>query len=247
VDEPVLDHPGGAIGAFEAMAAMPAQGQRSIASAVEEEQGLLAPSQSLFQLPDQPRRQPAPARRRVLGKVERLDLGQLGDPVALGQLDLAIDTDFGHLPALDRRRGRGEHDRDPLQLGPHHRDVAGVILDSLLLLEAGLVRFVDDDQPEPGVGEEERGTGADHHFGIAARDRPPGAAALGLPEAGMPGDRLMPEARGEALQKRLGERDLGQQYQSLPALPKGFGHRLEIDFGLARSGDSVEQERRELG
>ena len=40
--QPVLDHPGGAIGALETVATVAAQGQRSEAAAVEEEQSVLA-------------------------------------------------------------------------------------------------------------------------------------------------------------------------------------------------------------
>jgi hypothetical protein len=57
----------------------------------------------------------------------------------------------------------------------------------------------------------------------------------------------MAEAGGEALEEGLGQSDLGQQHQRLPPKAQGFGHRLEIDFGLARSGDSVEQEGHEIG
>ncbi len=59
----------------------------------------------------------------------------------------------------------------------------------------------------------------------------------------MPGDRRAAEARLEALEERLGQRDFGQQDERLPALAEAFGDRLEIDFGLARSGDAVEQDR----
>jgi hypothetical protein len=59
----------------------------------------------------------------------------------------------------------------------------------------------------------------------------------------MPGHRLTAETGGEASQERLGQRDLGQQDEYLPALPNGLGNRLEIDLGLARSGDAVEQDR----
>ena len=66
------------------------------------------------------------------------------------------------------------------KLGAHHRDVAGVILDALLLLEARLVRLVDDDQAELRIGQEQRRAGADHDPRLAGGDRPPGAAALRL-------------------------------------------------------------------
>ncbi len=61
----------------------------------------------------------------------------------------------------------------------------------------------------------------------------------------MPGHRLVAEAGGEALEKGLGERDLGQQDERLPPPPKRLGDRFEIDLGLAGPGHPVEQEGRE--
>ena len=110
VHQPMLDHPGGAIGTLEAVAAMAAQRQRREAAAVEEQQRLFARGEVGFQLGDQARRQPAPARRRVLGQVDGADLGQGGEAMALGQLQLAVAADLDHVPRLDRRRGRGEDD-----------------------------------------------------------------------------------------------------------------------------------------
>ena len=50
VHQPVLDHPGGAVRALEAMAAMAAQGQRRKAAAVEEQERLLAAVEIGFEL-----------------------------------------------------------------------------------------------------------------------------------------------------------------------------------------------------
>jgi hypothetical protein len=80
VDEPVLDHPGGAVRALEAVPAGAAQGQRRIAAAVEEQQALLAALEIGLQLAHQRRRQPAAARRRILDEVDRGDVRQLGAP-----------------------------------------------------------------------------------------------------------------------------------------------------------------------
>ena len=59
----------------------------------------------------------------------------------------------------------------------------------------------------------------------------------------MPGDRRAAEARLEALEERLGQRDFGKQDQRLLALAQALGDRFEIDLGLARAGDAVEQDR----
>ena len=205
---------------------------------------LLAALEIGFELRDQRRREPAAARRRVLGQVDRADVGQRRAGEARGQADLAVAADLDHVPALDRRRRGREDDRNVLEPGAHHRRVAGVILDAVLLLEARLVRLVDDDQAEVGIGQEQRRARADRDLRLARLAMPrQRAAPLGRAQARMPGDRRAAEARLEALEERLGQRDLGQQDERLAALAQAFGDRFEIDFGLARAGDSVEQDR----
>ncbi len=118
-------------------------------------------------------------------------------------------------------------------------------MDAVLLLEAGFVRLVDDDDAEIGVRQEQGRARADDDLRIPARDGVPRAAALGRAQAAVPRHRLAAEARGEARQHRLGQRDLGQQDERLfPGLDRG-GDGLHIDFGLARPGDAVEQQRLE--
>ncbi len=136
VHQPVLDHPGGAVGALEAMPAGAAQRQRSEAAAIEEQQRLLARGEVGLELRDQAWRQPASARRRVLGQVDRADRRHFGEAMALGQPEFAIAADLDHVACFDGRSGRGEDDRNFLEMAAHHRDVAGVILDAFLLLEA---------------------------------------------------------------------------------------------------------------
>ena len=116
VHQPVLDHPRGAVGALEAMAAVAAQGQRREAAAVEEQQRLLAALEIGFELRDQRRREPAAARRRVLRQVDRADVGQRRAGEALGQADFAVAAELDHVPAFDRRRRRRQDHRNVLEL-----------------------------------------------------------------------------------------------------------------------------------
>src|SRR3546814_2530934 len=87
----------------------------------------------------------------------------------------------------------------------HHRDVARMIMDAILLLEARLMRFVDDDHAEMGVGQEQRRARADDDLRLARRDAVPGASPLGRTEARVPCDGLAAEARRAAGQHRFGE------------------------------------------
>ena len=52
--------------------------------------------------------------------------------------------------------------------------------------------------------------------------------------------------RGMAAASRFGERDFGKQHKRLPPGFDRRGDRPHIDFGLARTGDAVEQQRFEF-
>ena len=71
--EAVLDQPGRAVGALEAVAAGAAERQRRIAAPVEEQQRLFVPLERLGDRLDQRRRQEAAALRLVVAQVDRLD------------------------------------------------------------------------------------------------------------------------------------------------------------------------------
>ena len=149
-------------------------------------------------------------------------------------------VDFG----LDRGRRGGEHDRDFRDARAHHRHVAGVVVHAVLLLVGAVVLLIDDDQAEIGIRQEQRRARAHDDARLARRDRRPGARAHARRELRVPFGRAHAEARGEAVEELRGERDLRHQDQRLPAAPDGFGDRLEIDLGLARAGDAVDQGRR---
>ena len=59
----------------------------------------------------------------------------------------------------------------------------------------------------------------------------------------MPGNRRAAKARLEAVEKRLGERNLRQQHKRLTAIAKGLCDGLEINFSFARSRDAIQQNR----
>ena len=81
--EAMIDQPGRAVRALEAVAAGAAERQRRIAAPVQEHQALLAALARRRDLRDELWRQPASARRRVDAQVDRGELWQLPRPVAL--------------------------------------------------------------------------------------------------------------------------------------------------------------------
>jgi len=126
-------------------------------------------------------------------------------------------------------------------MAAHHCHVAGVIAHAILLLVGGIVFLIDNDQAEIGIRQEQSRACADNDTRFAIRHGAPGARALARRQFRMPGRRPCAEARGEAVEKLRGQRDLRHQDQALPAAADRVSHRLEIDLGLARAGDAVEQ------
>ena len=93
--EAMLDQRGSAVGAFQPVPAGPAQGQRRIAAAVQEQQRLIARRQRLRQLFDQRRRQPGAGFQLHHLHVDEADLRQFRPPVPVFQLDQPV------APAVD--------------------------------------------------------------------------------------------------------------------------------------------------
>ena len=154
VHQPVLDHPGGAVGALEAMPAVTAERERSEPTAVEEQQRLFATLKIGLKLADEFGREPATTRRGILRKVDGPDLGHRRARETLRQADFAIAPNFDHVTAFDRGCRRREDDGNLFEQPTHDRGVASVILDAVFLLEGRLVGFVDDDEAKLAVGQE---------------------------------------------------------------------------------------------
>ena len=243
--EAVLDQPCGAVGTFEAVAAGAAQRQRRIAAPVEEQKRLLAAGSRLFDAGDRARRQPAAARRALALEIDGGDVGQRRLAEPRREHEPAIASGLGVQPRLERGRCGGEHDRRLFEPRAHDRHVARIVDDAVFLLVGAVVLLVDDDEAEVGERQEQSRARPDDDPRFAVRRRGPDALALALGQPRVPFGRPRAEPGREPVEELGGERNLGQQHQPLPPLPKRFGDRLEIDFGLAGSGHPFEQGGRE--
>ena len=154
---------------------------------------------------------------------------------------MAVAALLGIHQAFDRGRGRTQNHGRLSEMAADHRHVAGLIGDALLLLIALVVLLIDDDEAEIGEGEKQGRAGADHELRLVLRHGAPDAAAHRRGDAGMPLGRAGAEPLLAARNELIGERDLGHQHQHLAAARERRGDRLEINFGLARAGNAVEQ------
>src|SRR3954466_12408903 len=230
--ETVVDQPRVALRALQTKSARAAKRKRRIAAAVEKQERLIAALQRGLHDAGKPRRDEAAARRTFALQINRLDRRLRLPAEALGQGELPVAS----APCVDHRldggrRGR-EHDRDVGDARAHHRHVARVIVYAVFLLVDGIVFFIDDDQAEVGVRQEQRRARADQDIHLAGRDRIPGARALACAKLRMPLGRAHAETQRKTIQKLRRERYLGHQDQRLAPLADRRWPRLETTFDL---------------
>ena len=232
-------------------AALPATGaavqHRRVAAAVEQQQALLAARDALLDRRLQRRRQHRglrAARARQPVHVEHAHRRQCAASHARGQREPRVAPLLGTLPGLQRRRGRPQDHRHALEPAAVDREVARRVARPLLLLVGRIVLLVDDDQPRPWQRREDRHARAQHEVGAAGQRQQPVAQPLRRRQPAVQADQHPAgEARGEARLELRREVDLGHQHQRLPAGVQRLGGGAQVDLGLARPGDPVQQHR----
>ena len=241
--EAMLDEPGVAILAAEAMTAGAAQGQRRIAAPVQEQAASVRRCAIVSPI--------ASARRGAIQRprsaafdahVDRFEPRHETRIGAGGEPQMPVATARGVDARFDRRRCGGEHDACVFKSCAHHRHVARVVGNAVLLLVGGLMFLIDDDEAEIAEGQEQRRARAGDNLHFARRRAAPDARPLSRRHARMPFGGLGAKARGEALEKLRGERDFRHEHERLSAALQSARDRFEIDFRLAGAGDAFEQE-----
>ncbi len=244
--ESMLDEPRRAVRALEAMPTITAQREGRIAAAVQEQHRLLARLQGRVQRGHKRRRQEPLTLEFLAPHVDHAHIRHRSAGVPLGQVQSAI-TALLHIDhGLERGRGGDQHHGQPRERAPHDAHIARVVDDAVLLFVGGGVLLVDDDQSELRKRQKESGPGTHHHGEPALGDAAPGMPPLGRSQVRMPFRRPHAEAAHETVERLDAERDLRQQHQRLPSRLERRRDRLKIDFGLAGSGDAVEERHREL-
>ena len=111
-----------------------------------------------------------------------------------------------------------------------------------LLLVAGFVLLIDDDQTQIVEREKHGGADAEDQKGLACREEMPiHLLALPVGELGVIDHHGVAEHTVQTLGDLCGERNFGQQVQHLLALRQHLANEVDVDFGLARRGDAVEE------
>ena len=145
-------------------------------------------------------------------------------------------------------RGRRAQDHGGLfHLASNDGDIAGMVARRLFLFVSVLVLLIHNDQTQRIDRRKNRRAGADDNAGASLPDFVPFIMAFagremavqngyqGLHPAGA-------EARLESFDSLRGEGNLGDQDDGALALLQSVGEGLEINFGLAAAGNTVEEE-----
>ena len=121
-------------------------------------------------------------------------------------------------------------------------DAAGVVARVALVLVGRVVLLVDDDEPHVGERREHGAARPDAHPRVAGAQPVPLVAALGGGELGVQDRDGVPEPIGEAGDDLRRQRDLGDKDDRRPPACEHCRGRLEIDLGLARPRDPVQEQ-----
>ena len=240
----MFDQPAVGVGRRHPVTAGATKNHGGIAAPVQEQQGLFTAQQRLADGLAQGLGQPGLGIGRAGPEVQQGHVRQDGRPVPRRQLEPAIAALLRVPQGFQRRCGRGQHHRGPLDPGPRHRQVAAVIDQPLPLFERAVVLLVHDQQTQVDEGQEQGRAGPDHDIAAAGAHGLPDLATAGRGDAGVPLGRRGAEPGRDSGDQVLGQGDLGQQDQDLG---RRIGlqrprRRLQIGLGLARAGNPVEQE-----
>ena len=181
---------------------------------------------------------------RFFAHVDGGDIRQARAREAFGQRQPPVAFAPDIIDRFQRRRRGCKDDGEITDMATHHGHIAGVVDHTFILLEAGVVLFIDHDQTKIAIGQHQRRPCTDDQLGLTVQYGTPVAPPLGHRQIGMPDHGTDPEASFEPPEPVGGKGNFRQQHDDLPVRPDGCGDGFEIDLGLARSGYPVEQSDR---
>ena len=227
--------------------ALLALNHRGVAAAVLEEDGLLAALQGLSDTRQQQRREGAVHHLAPLqvSDVYHLYLGQLHALVPLLQLHQSVLARHGVVVGSPSRGGGTEQNvrRENCEACHHDGHAAGMIAGhGVLLLVAGLVLLVDDDEAQALEGQEHGRAGTeDDVVGVGRQLFLPDLHALGIAVFGVVDAQTVAEDAAQTVHHLHGQRNLGQEVEHLAVLVQLALYEVDVYLGLAARSHAVQQ------
>ena len=199
--------------ALDGLAASAAGDEIVVSSPVEEQDRLLAPAEALAHPSDKSAAQGGCVPGgKFFFKVGELHLGQRGASESLFQLHQGVFSLLRLVVARQRRRGGREEHHRPVFSAAEPRHVVSQVFRGGLRFVGVLVLLVDNDEPDPWYGRENRRTGADGDIRVSVAETAPGVVSLSGGQAGVDHRHAVSEARHETPHGLRGQGDLRHQH-----------------------------------
>ena len=232
-----------AIFAQNRSAAAPAQRKPGIAAPVDQHQRLRSGRQARGQLAAQPLGNLSGAVRlaKILAQVHDLDARHGAILDARVEAQQLVFSGARVMEAFERGRRRCQQRHRAFPLRANHRDVAAVVARRFLLLVAGLLLFVHDDQADIFERREDRRARAHHHARFAIAHAPPFPRALGIRQSAVQDRDAFAKSRPAKPRGPERQADLRHQQQRRAAARERGLDGAQVDLRLAAAGDAVEQ------
>ena len=238
----VVGQPHRTAGTFGGLPAVHADQRAAVSPSVQEEDGLFA----LFpgvqdRLPQGDGIGQVVAQLQLLPHVHNGHLGKLPPAVAGAKPVQAIGPGFGPVHGLHRGGGRTKEHQGLLFGTPPDGHFLGRIAGGIFGFVGMLLLFVQNDETEVLTRGKDGGAGANHQFGLAGTDTFPLIVSLAGGEAAVEHRHGLAEVGRHQSQKLGRQGDLRDQQHGAAACGQTVFNEFDVDGGLARAGDAVEQ------
>ena len=233
-----------AVVTLEVLAAGAAQQQRRVAASVAQQDDLVAGGERSLDLLAQSLAELdlAGALTDALGaQVDQHALGhrRVADPTA--KLEGGQLAELDVVSTLEAGRRRDQDGDGAIALGAQEGQVAALIAGGGVLLVGAVVLLVDHDEAELGERREKRRARAQDDPRRARAEPFPLLVTLVRGEAGMENRHLVAVALAHGGGERRDQGDLGHQEDHAATLSETVVSGSEIDLGLARAGDALDE------
>ena len=227
------------------MAATAAKHRRRIAAPIEQHQHLLATLEPLLDGLGQGGRDElvAPVLLKLGTHVHDVDLRQGTVQNAGGQLPvLPALLFYRSMIGLQLGRGAAQHHHRSFELSPLQGAVAPLIARRFLLFIGTVMLLVDDDHPQVAQRREYCRPSSHRHLTVPIADLFPLVEPLALGESAVQDGHPVTKPGTESTCDLGSEANLGHHHQGPALLLQHRFDNVEIDLGLARTGDSMQQQ-----
>ena len=238
----VIRHGYIAVIAFDGFAAFPAAYRTGIPSAIQKQHGLLAFSDTFFQLlRQQPGKHAVIAPAQFFPHIHQMNGRHGAILYPVGHFHQDIISSPGHGIGINAWGGAGKEHHGPLPLSAGSGNFPGVILRKALGKIRLLMLFIHNDGAQIFNRRKYRRPGANYNSGKALSDSAPFVKSLAGGKPGMQHRHSIPKPGAEPIDHLWRQHNFRHQNDGALSHFQGFSHQTDINLGFPGACDPMEQ------